>query len=69
MPISEVCFRMAVGAFVVGVVPFILTIIFRHLDNIPASDSAFVLVVGTVAVAVVSLFTGIIAKARETPPT
>jgi hypothetical protein len=68
MQFSEACFKIAVSAFVVGVLPFSLTLLFRYLDDVPTSDVAFILVVGTVAFAVVSLFVGIIAKASEGAP-
>ena len=68
MQFSEACFKIAVSAFVVGVLPFSLTLLFRYLDDVPTSDGAFILVIGIVAFAVVSLFVGIIAKASEGAP-
>ena len=68
MQFSEACFKIAVSAFVMGVLPFSLTLLFRYLDDVPTSDVAFILVIGIVAFAVVSLFVGIIAKASEGAP-
>ena len=68
MSLSEGCLRIAIGAFVVGLAPFSLVIFYRYLGDISASDIALIIAMATVAVAVVSLFVGIIAKARETPP-
>jgi hypothetical protein len=68
MPLSETCLRIAIGAFVVGSAPFSLAIFYRYLDDISASDIALIIAMATVVVAVVSLFVGIIAKVRETPP-
>jgi hypothetical protein len=68
MPISEACFRITIAAFTLGLVPFSLAIFYRYLGDIPASDIALIIAMATVAVSVVSLFVGIIAKVRETPP-
>jgi hypothetical protein len=68
MPLSEICLRIAIGAFVVGLPPFSLAIFYRYLDDVSASDIALIIAMATVVVAVVSLFVGIIAKVRETPP-
>ena len=45
-----------------------MAIFYRYLGDIPASDIALIIAMATVAAAVVSLFVGIIAKVRETPP-
>jgi hypothetical protein len=68
MPLSEACLRIAIGAFVVGLAPVSLAIFYRYLDDISASDIAIMIAMATVAVAVVSLFVGVIAKMRERPP-
>jgi hypothetical protein len=68
VPLSEICLRIAIGAFVAGLAPFSLAIFYRYLGYISASDIALIIAMATVAVAVVSLVVGIIAKARETPP-
>jgi hypothetical protein len=68
MPLSEMCLRIAIGAFVVGLAPFSLAIFYRYLGDISASDIALIIAMATIAVAVVSLVVGIIAKALETPP-
>ena len=68
MPLSEICLRIAIGAFVVGLAPFSLAIFYKYLGYISASDIALMIAMATVVVAVVSLFVGIIAKVREAPP-
>src|SRR3982074_2092036 len=38
MPLSEICLRTAIGAFVVGLAPFSLAIFYKYLGYISASD-------------------------------
>src|SRR3981189_2866721 len=59
MPLSEICLRIAIGAFVVGLAPFSLAIFYRYLGDISASDIALIIAMAPVVVAVASLFGGI----------